>query len=639
MCGICGFTGDGSPSLLRDMLAAIAHRGPDAEGVYQDDHVHLGNRRLAIIDIDGGDQPVTNESGSVVVVFNGEIYNFRELRADLVTRGHRFQSASDTEVLVHLYEEYGDDFPCHLNGMFVFALWDEDRRHLLLARDPVGIKPLLYWWNGRTLVFGSEAKAILKHPVVTSAPDFDAVHLLLNLRFVPSPHTLFQGISKLPAGHRLTWDGEGISIERYWQWDRTPNTTMSDSDWADQLRSDLDRSVRRHMVADVPVGAFLSGGIDSSAIVAHAVRHTSGPLKTFTLGFNEPTDELDDAQAVADWFHTDHYAETLHANPLADFPLVTWFVEEPKVNAIQGYHAARMAARHTKVVLSGLGGDELFAGYDIHRHLRITGLLGRALPGRLSRLTTPLTRAASFCGQQLIGPRFENARRGLEMFSSLPDQSILYGILRNAWDTDSRMLKTIYTDTAAANIHARTQDVLKPQFDQDRDLVSNALWVEFQGKMVDDFLHNEDRVSMAHSLETRVPFLDRDFVTTAWKMPLRTRFGGGTGKRILRSAMRDVLPECVLQKPKWGFTFSSYHQFRKDLRPIAQNLLNSGSLDRLGLFNADFLRSILEHRPSPLMRWHYFLLWMVVGLHFWCELFLDGRDPHEISETQARITA
>ena len=621
------------------MLAAIQHRGPDAEGVYEHNAVKLGNRRLAVIDLEGGDQPMANESGSVVVVFNGEIYNHRELRNDLIARGHQFQTHADTEVLVHLYEEYGDDLVRHLNGMFAFALWDEDRRHLLLARDPVGIKPLLYWWNGRTLVFGSEAKAILRHPAVSASPDLNAIHLLLNLRFVPAPHTMFDGICKLPPGHRLTWDGDGIAIDQYWHWDRTPDTSLSDAEWAERILSGLDEAVQRHLISDVPVGAFLSGGIDSSAIVGHAVRHTADPLKTFTLGFNEPTDELDDAQHVADWFHTDHHAETLTANPLADFPLVTWFVEEPKVNALQGFHVSRMAAQHTKVVLSGLGGDELFAGYDIHRYLRIAGLLGRALPGPLNRLTTPLTRTAAFCGQQLIGPRFENARRGLEMFSSLSNQSIQYGVLRNAWDTDSRMLRAVYTDSATAQIQARTQDVLRPQFDRDHDLVSNALWTEFRGKMVDDFLHNEDRVSMAHSLETRVPFLDREFAAMTWKLPLRTRFGGGTGKRILRAAMRDVLPERVLQKPKWGFTFNSYHQFRKDLRPIAQNLLNSGSLDRLGLFNADFLRSILEHRPSPLMRWHYFLLWMVVGLHFWCELFLDGRDPHEISETHARIAA
>ena len=621
------------------MLAAIQHRGPDAEGVYEHSAVNLGNRRLAIIDLEGGGQPVVNESGSVVVVFNGEIYNHRELRSDLVARGHRFQTHTDTEVLVHLYEEYGDDLVQHLNGMFAFALWDEDRRHLLLARDPVGIKPLLYWWDGRTLVFGSESKSILRHPAVSPAPDIDAIHLLLNLRFVPAPHTLFDGIRKLPPGHRLTWDGDSISIDQYWHWDRTPDTSLSDGDWSERIRSGLDAAVQRHMISDVPVGAFLSGGIDSSAIVAHAVRHTSDPLKTFTLGFNEPTDELDDAQHVADWFHTDHHAETLAANPLANFPLVTWFVEEPKVNAIQGFHVSRMAAQHTKVVLSGLGGDELFAGYDIHRYLRIAGLLGKALPGPLSRLAAPLTNVAALCGQKVVGPRFENARRGLQMLSSLSDQSVLYGILRNAWDTDSRMLSAVYTDSATAQIQARTQDVLRPQFGTSGDLISNALWAEFRGKMVDDFLHNEDRVSMAHSLETRVPFLDREFAGMAWKLPLRTRFGGGTGKRILRAAMSDVLPERVLQKPKWGFTFSSYHQFRKDLRPIAQNLLNSGSLDRLGLFNVDFLRSILEHRPSPLMRWHYFLLWMVVGLHFWCELFLDGRDPHEISETHARIAA
>jgi asparagine synthase (glutamine-hydrolysing) len=257
----------------------------------------------------------------------------------------------------------------------------------------------------------------------------------------------------------------------------------------------------------------------------------------------------------------------------------------------------------------------------------------------VNSLVRPLLRAVAWGGSQFAGPRFENFRRGLEMASSLSDQSMLYGVLRNAWDTDSRLLTTVYNPSAVKLMQARTQDILAPQFSRDLSLVDNALWTEFQGKMVDDFLHNEDRVSMAHSLETRVPFLDRELAQTAWKLPLRTRFGGGIGKRILRSAMADVLPERVLQKPKWGFTFSSYHQFRKDLRPIAQQLLQAGTLDRLGLFNETFIRSILDHRPSPLMRWHYFLLWMIVGLHFWCELFLDGRSPQEISESQARVAA
>lgn len=639
MCGICGFTGNGSKTLIDSMLTSISHRGPDAQGTYSHRQITMGNRRLAVIDLENGDQPVTNEHGTVTVVFNGEIYNYRELRRELTQSGHQFKTDSDTEVLVHLYEEYGDSLSRHLNGMFAFALWDESRHELLLARDPVGIKPLLFWWDGRTLVFASEAKAILKHPRVSPEPNLEAAHLLLNLRFAPAPHTMFAGISKLPPGHNLRWNGDSISIQPYWQWDRTPDTSISDGSWPARIRQEFDAAVQRHLVSDVPVGAFLSGGIDSSSIVASAVKQSEHPLKTFTLGFNEPTDEIEDARHVANWFGTDHHEETLTANPLADFPLVTWFVEEPKVNALQGFHIARLAARHSKVVLSGLGGDELFAGYDIHRYLRIAGIAERMTPAPLTRLSRPLLQSLSRLGSHLVGPRFENFRRGLELTSSLSAHAKLYGILRNAWDTDPQMVRAVYSDAGAAQIRGRTQDILAPQFEPNGDLVSDALWTEFRGKMVDDFLHNEDRVSMAHSLETRVPFLDRELVAAAWKMPHSTRFHGGNGKRVLRAAMADVLPERVLRKPKWGFTFSSYHQFRKDLRLIALNLLKSGKLNQLGLFNESFLQSIIEHRPSPLMRWHYFLLWMAVGLHFWCELFLEGRDPLELSEHQARLAA
>ena len=637
MCGICGFTGAPDEPTLRSMLKAIEHRGPDAEGVYIDRHVSLGNRRLSIVDVEGGDQPIFNETNDIVVVYNGEIYNVPELRSDLEGRGHRFQTRTDTEVLVHLYEEYGDEFAVRLNGMFAFALWDTRRHRLLIARDQVGIKPLCYTWNGRTLVFGSEAKAILRHPNITAELDIDSAHLLLNFRFVPSPRTLFRNIHKLPAGHLLVWEGGEPIVRRYWTWDEQPDTSVAAREWPERFRHTLEAAVGRQLVADVPVGAFLSGGLDSSSIVAAASTVSGQTLRTFSLGFDEPTDELDDAQVVANAFGTDHTSEILAPNPLAEFPRTIYHVEEPKVNALQGYFVSRLASRSVKVALSGLGGDELFAGYDIHRHLRTVDLCRRLVPAWMSRAMSNPIDAISGWGQRSFGLPFENPRRGLEILSRLHEPGAAYGILRNVWDLDDRALSRVYTPSAIHRISARSRELLEPRFGPAGSPVDQALTTEFNLKMVDDFLHNEDRVSMANSLEVRVPFLDREMVSLALRMPLAQRFPRGRCKAVIKDAMSSSLPKRILRKRKWGFTFNPYHQFKKDLRSIARSVLTPENLEKLDLIDPRFVQQILEHPPTPRMRWHYFMLWMIVGLHFWHEIFIEGADFAEIGSEQATV--
>ncbi|MEX1027496.1 MAG: asparagine synthase (glutamine-hydrolyzing) [Candidatus Paceibacterota bacterium] len=631
MCGICGFSGEKDEWTLRSMLRAIEHRGPDAEGVYIDEFVSLGNRRLSIIDLEDGDQPIFNESGDVVVVYNGEIYNFLDLRAELQEKGHRFRTRTDTEVLVHLYEEYGDELATHLNGMFSFALWDRSRQRLLVVRDQVGVKPLCYWWNGRTLVFGSEIKAILKHPLVTAERDPDATHLLLNLRFIPAPRTLFKGVKKLPPGHLMVLENGDLHVRRYWDWNRDIDEMASPQEWSARFEASMRSAVGRQMVSDVPVGAFLSGGLDSSAIVAYASQHSSEPMHTFSLGFGEPTDELRDARIIANQFETRHVEETLGLNPLADFPLMIHHVEEPKVNALQGFCVARMASRHVKVALSGLGGDELYAGYDIHRHLRIVEKLRAVYPAWLCNLLSGPVRASAHSGNRALGLPFENTRRGLELIAWLHNDARCYQILRNAWDHEDEAFQRVYNPLFARQVRIRTEDVLGPLFAGPSGLVDGALWAEFNLKMVDDLLHNEDRVSMAHSLEVRVPFLDREVIQQALRIPLRHKFPGRRCKAIMKDALRATLPEKIIAKKKWGFSFNPYCQFKKDLRDVARQVLLLNDSSTREIFDRKFIQGILDHRPTPKLRWHYFMLWTALGLHYWHEVFVEGRDPQEVA--------
>lgn len=612
------------------MLGQIAHRGPDAEGIFTNGQVNLGNRRLAIIDLDRGNQPIANETGDVLVVYNGEIYNFPELRRRLEAQGHRFQTHSDTEVLVHLYEEHGLDLAAELNGMFAFALWDQRQQRLVLVRDPVGIKPLCYWWDGRTLVFGSEVKALLKHPAVRARRDPDATHLLLNVRYVPAPRTLFQGVYKLLPGHLLVHERGEVIVRRWWRWDTQPQQGVSADDWADQLRETLRQAVARQMISDVPLGTFLSGGLDSSTITALASQAGGSTLKTFSLGFGEPSDELADARRIAQHFHTEHFEQSLDPQPLRLYPRIVYHVEEPKVNSPQGYYLAQLARQHVKVALSGLGGDELFVGYDLHRYLHWLQR-GGAVRG-LSRLAGGAVALAAGALDRLCGLRFENFRRGMELVAHLHDGAACYGVLRNAWDLDDARLRRIYTPQMVRQVGLRTRDVFEPYFAGSRDYVGSALWAEFNLKMVDDFLHNEDRVSMAHSLEVRVPLLDREVIELALQIPLSQRFRGGQNKALLKQAVGPLLPPETVAKRKWGFTFNPYYQFKKDLAAQARRVLTAEAIQRQGVFQPRFLQRILDHPPSRLLRWHYFVLWLALGLHYWDEIFLAGRQPEDFDD-------
>jgi asparagine synthase (glutamine-hydrolysing) len=606
------------------MTDTIAHRGPDGEGFYNGESVHLGNRRLAIQDVPGGSQPMANEDGSVVVVYNGEIYNYPELRGLVLARGHRLRTHCDTEILPHLYEDEGMAFAARLNGIFSFALFDRKRRKLFLARDPLGVKPLVYSVRDGMLAFGSEAKAVLASGLVPAELDEASLHLSMNVRYVPGDRTFFRNISRLPPGHVLEFADGRARLSSYATIDWTPDESMKTGDWLEGIRHHYQEAVKRQLISDVPVGVSLSGGIDSSSIVAMLRRTTSGPIKTFSLGFGEPTDETDDARFVARTFGTEHQEIVLHEPALAHLADAIWHTEEPKVNSLQLYLLHRFIGQHVSVVLSGLGGDELFAGYDFYGYILRTRRLRSGVAGGTARALAPALDWAARRSAGLGRPELDLATRKLEWLAAAGDGARNYLLLRNAWDFNPALLKRVYTPDFLDRLQVSARDDYAAHFAGGRPLESQALQAEFATKMVCDLLHNEDTMSMAHSVESRVPLLDLDLVRFAARIPDGVRFTGGP-KGLLKEALTGVLPDRVLHKRKWGFTFDPVEQYQKDLGPMVRDMLSPDRLQRSGIFNPEFVRAVLKAQPHQRLRWHYFLLWQMIGVETWLATFAQGQ--------------
>jgi asparagine synthase (glutamine-hydrolysing) len=602
------------------MTDTIAHRGPDGEGFFSGESVVLGNRRLAIQDVPGGSQPMANEDGSVVVVYNGEIYNYPELRDRVLARGHRLTTHCDTEILPHLYEDEGIAFAARLNGIFTFALFDRARGKLFLARDPLGVKPLVYSVRGSRLAFGSEAKAVLASGLVAAEIDDASLHLSMNVRYVPGDRTFFAGIRRLPPGHVLEFSEGQTRLQQYTAIDWTPDHSLPADGWLEGIRSHYQAAVKRQLISDVPVGVSLSGGIDSSSIVAMLRASTSGPIKTFSLGFGEPTDETGDARFVARMFGTEHQEVVLHEPALSHLADAIWHTEEPKVNSLQLYLLHRFIGEHVSVVLSGLGGDELFAGYDIYSYmLRTRRLRGGAIGGGVKALAPALDWAARRSAG-LGRPDLDLATRKLEWLAASGDGARNYLLLRNAWDFNPALLKRVYTPAFADRLTTSVRNEYDSYFADERPLESQALRAEFATKMVCDLLHNEDTMSMAHSVESRVPLLDLELVRFAARIPDAIRFANGP-KGLLKDALAGVLPDRVLHKRKWGFTFDPVEQYQKDLGPMVRELLSPDRLRRSGIFNPGFVQAVLKAEPRQRLRWHYFLLWQMIGVETWLETF------------------
>lgn len=620
MCGICGIVNNDSSvpineAILRQMNAVITHRGPDDEGYYIAGNVGLGMRRLSIIDLVTGHQPICNEDQTVWVVFNGEIYNFPSIQAELIQKGHRFATQSDTEVIVHAYEEYGTSCVERFNGMFAFALWDSKQQRLFIARDHLGIKPLYYWCRNGELVFGSELKCVIKNPDIPREIDLEALDQFLSLEYIPTPRTIFQGITKLPAGHRLIYEKGNLTIERYWDIPFKP--VLGDiNTCAETLKELIDDAVRLQLISDVPLGAFLSGGIDSSTVVAAMSRVSQIPVRTFSIGFDDATyNEMPYARLVAKQYNTQHTEEiltpdigeiaqnlVLHLDePFADFSIFPTFL------------VSEVARRSVKVVLSGDGGDELFGGYDTYV-AQSWDRYYRWLPDRLRMQSIP--RLLAHVPPQPAKKGLVNKVKRFVEGAALPAelQHTRWMLFMTPADKSS-----LYQPEVGSCLDGRsTESVLINYFKlaAERDSLAQQQYVDIKTYLVDDILTKVDRMSMAVSLETRVPLLDYRLVELAVNLPPEMKIGQGQTKRILRHAMADRLPAEVLNKPKQGFSIPLKNWLRGPLKPMMLDLLSPESINKQGLFNpACVTQWVDEHLEGKVNHSHR--LWALMVFMLW----------------------
>lgn len=641
MCGICGkynFHRENkvSPGLLRAMADTIAHRGPDDDGYYASGQVGLGFRRLSIIDLKTGHQPISNEDESIWIVFNGEIYNYVELRSFLQGRGHRFRSQTDTEVIVHLYEELGERCVEQLRGMFSFAIWDSNKDRMFLARDRVGIKPLYYWRSDNSVVFASEIKAILADPTVRAEVAPELIDRFLTFYFVPGEDTLFRNIFKLaPGSYMLIQDGE-VKIARYW--DLSFNVTRrSIRDAEEQVREVLDESIQMHMVSDVPVGFLLSGGVDSTAMLSLASGKTEHRSSSFTLGFSAPgiVDERPYARLAADWCGSDHHEMTISAREFADFlPRFSWHMEEPvcEPQAVALYYVSKLASQYVKVLISGEGGDEAFAGYSIYRNLlwleRIKALFG-PMNGPLSGAIGKINSAH---------PSHRLAKYGPLLRLSFPD----YYYSRISSPTiyfNSRKTELYTNDFMRYASHSfSTAPVLQRlKAAGIRGRVNQMLYADTVSSLPDDLLLKADKMTMANSVELRVPFLDHRFLELAASLPENMKVRGFATKYLAKRALRTRIPPEILRRKKMGFPVPYDSWMRNELKDWVSDIL----LDRQSINRGYFKRSSIEYllKTDRQHHSHPKEILSLVALELWHRSFIDtptarlADSPSSISES------
>ena len=629
MCGICGIAttrGGADLESLRAMSDLLVHRGPDSAGEYVDGGIALAARRLSILDLEHGDQPIANEDGSCVVVQNGEIYNYPELRRELERAGHVLRTRCDTEALVHLYEEHGLGFAERLRGMFAVAIWDGRRRRLVLARDRYGIKPLYYRHVGDELRFASELRALPRGEI-----DLDALEAFLAFNSIPAPYSIFRDVRKLPAGDVLVWEDGEVSLDRYARPGPAAAGELRDGDEAElveELRARLRDSVRAHLLSDVPVGVLLSGGVDSAALAALAAQETPEPVQTFTIGFAERSfDERADARLVAERYGTEHHELLVRPEPELLLRSLADAFDEPFADssALPTYLVSQLAAEHVKVALSGEGGDELFGGYYTY----VADLTADRL-APLARAVRPLvealpasTRKASldYKAKRFVRaahlPPLERHHGWKEIFSS-DARAELTG--RRTASDPVDVYRARYAETAGAPQLARLQDV------------------DFGVYLVDDLLVKTDRASMAHSLEARVPFLDPLVTTLAFALPTRLKVRGLAKKVLLRKAVEPLLPAEIVHGRKRGFSIPAAAWLRGELEPFARETLSTGNLRRQGFFQPEPVKRLIDEHVAGREDWSR-QLWGLLAFTLWYERHVEQEPPRLRSARMEALVA
>ena len=639
MCGICGAAWTDAGRALTDaelaaMTDRLRHRGPDDLGSFRDRHAALGFRRLSILDLPGGHQPMSNEDGTVHVAFNGEIYNFPALRHRLEARGHTLRSSGDTEVIAHLYEDEGPDFAASLRGMFAIAVWDAPRHRLVLARDRLGQKPLVYRLEPDRILFASELKALLALPEPELPRRLDplALDLYLTYGYVPHPRTILEGFHKLPPAHVAVWHEGRLTLDRYWEpdWDRERRRPIAED--LGELRSTLSDAVREQMIADVPLGAFLSGGVDSTIIVGLMQRHATHRVKTFSIGFDDPAfDESSFARMAAEHLGTEHHAFVVKPEAWETLPKLAWHFDEPFADSssLPTWHVSRLTREHVTVALTGDAGDELFGGYDRYRGVALAEQLGR-LPAGLRRwLGGPVAR--SLPASSRAKTKLRSVKRWLEAIGLSPERRYLRWMTSFDEPTRAGLYADDFLDALASAAESDPEDadpagVLSRAMDVStrRDPVTRAMIADLLTYLPGDLLVKVDLASMAHGLECRGPFLDHRVVELALAMPVdrKLRLRGGRSKAVLKRAFAELLPDPIRTRPKMGFGVPLDRWFRGELKDELRDvLLDPVSLGR-GLFRpAAVERLIAEHVEGR--RDHAYRLWALLMLELWFRQHVD----------------
>jgi len=641
VCGIYGiFQLDGAPAdpaLMPAMGRVIVHRGPDDEGHHADGPCAIGMRRLSIIDLAGGHQPLSNGEGTLWLVCNGEIYNFRELRQELIALGHRFKTASDSEVILHSYAQYGDEFIHRLNGMFAFALWDARGQRLIIGRDRLGIKPIYFYRDVRRFAFASEAKTLLTLPGVSAEIDPDALHSYLNLGYVTAPQSIFRGISKLPPASVLFLEGARVEERRYWRIPSAIDRSLSENEWVERIRARLDEAVRMQMVSDVPIGAFLSGGIDSSTVVGFMAAHSDQPIRTYAIGFKGTAaddfyNELPYARRVSDLFHTEHHEIVVRPDVVALLPRLLWHMDEPVSDTafITTYLVSQFAHKDVTVILSGVGGDELFGGYSRY--------LGNHYQAYFERLPGWARRAASALGERLPSDRhspllnLSRLAKGFLATAGMPFEERYRAYVQVFPAREVQQLLRFdgagYRDTiTAAFRHACGGDAL-----------NRMLAVDAETQLPDDLLMLTDKMSMATSLECRVPLLDHELVELAASMPEGVKIRGGRLKHALKEAVSGLLPHDILERKKRGFGTPMGAWLKQDLAPLVRGLLSESVVKRRELFHFPAVQELIGlHEASRVDGTDRLLA--LLNLEIWSRMYLDRRTADDVTAELKAILA
>ena len=641
MCGIVGMTmpaGARQATLeaVRRMAGAIVHRGPDDEGLYAGERAVIGMRRLSIIDLAGGHQPIANEDETLWVVCNGEIYNFQSVRAGLERAGHRFRTGSDVEVLLHLYEEHGDRFLDHVSGMFAVALWDSKRERLILARDRLGIKPLYYTQVDGQLAFASEVKSLLTLPSIRAGLNRAGLRDYLGLGYCVAPHTIFAGIDKLPPATMLIWTRSGVRSECYWSPPTQTDESLSADDWVELMRSELSRAVREHMISDVPIGAFLSGGIDSSAVVALMSEHSSAPVNTYAIGYDgggaaSYYNELSYASEVAKRFGTRHNEILVKPDVASLLPKLMWYLEEPISDSAitTTFLVSDLAAREVKVILSGVGGDELFAGYKRYLGDHYTRRFLK-LPQWLRRqVVRPLTDMLPSARHNRWADLARYARKFVRA-SELPwrDQ------YREFMEIQARsQLAELLHDAPAG---ADGFDLVMAE-ESAQDPLLRLLRVDARTQLAEDLLLLTDKMTMSRSIECRVPFLDHRLVEIAARIPARFKLRHGELKHVLKRSLAGVLPPSILNRGKRGFGAPVGAWFKSELRPLRGMLLSQATVEQRGLLKWPTVHEIMRAHDANEADYTDLLL-VLMNLEIWSRMFLDGESAADVGEALSERT-